>query len=233
MSLPNITLGYFGPFSFDHAPELYPDLLHNIEQEMIGHLGLGREKFQYGHHFPLHQDGKTECAFDAEIRCRLRPGEVGVLHDINDPVRVAIGEYTSWKSLSIREGRSLRDLLKRRELLGIVEVPERRRREVPAIGIDAVHVPDGPPRVLAHVVETCLEGEIRRIRFVRPDRHLLQEVDVGSFSLDSGPLPLFAGDASAPSKSPAASTKAFDNCLEQRTRFDRRRYPWGYLEVRL
>src|SRR5207249_6574639 len=84
-----------GTLPLDHPPELSTNIGHHLQQRFIRLKGLTREKLEHGGNIASDQNLKTEGGPDLGSHGSVCAWEVGIFRGIDDPSRIAGGQYST------------------------------------------------------------------------------------------------------------------------------------------
>lgn len=116
-----------GEDALDDTSDLSADLGHHAEQGVVGSDGRNGEELQNRPDLATREDGECEGSSDPEVR--PREDRIGV--PVGDPCRLAGGEHAARQAKSRGEPLLFGHAPKRRELICMLDVPDRGRHEVP------------------------------------------------------------------------------------------------------
>ena len=166
------------PLALVNPAQLGTDLQQRSQQHLVGLDSLGGKELQHRHHLRSHQHRTGETGLDADVVGQFSPREVGVLGDVDDPVRPAAGQHPAGQADIALESGALGDFPEGRKSLGIVEVPDpRRHQQVLVVRRQHVGVGDRPAVVGTDVGQSVAHGLGQFVGAVGVCRRALQQLD--------------------------------------------------------
>src|SRR5438874_449492 len=182
-----LTQRILGTLPLDHPPELGANIGHHLEQRFIRLKCLTREELEHGGDLTSDQNRETEGGPDPGAHGRVCAGKVGIFRGIDDPSRIAGGQYSTGQTDTQGEPGFHAGRTEPLEALRVVEVPDVSWHElVSCIPGQGVNVTDRPSGVSANAFEAEPQRLLDRERLVGSRRDTLQQLKKGGLLTQIG-----------------------------------------------